>query len=108
MLKFKDAITLALTKISSQKIWHGFFLSTEIILLTGVLLASSFLQGFKTSLHDFNNQGLNGKFIVTARNVRVNPDLKNDQTVWDLAESLYDQHTKEHANSRPDNMSSTT
>lgn len=98
MLKFKDAITLALTKISSQKIWHGFFLSTEIILLTGVLLASSFLQGFKTSLHDFNNQGLNGKFIVTARNVRVNPDLKNDQTVWDLAESLYDQHTKEHAN----------
>lgn len=96
MLKMRDAFVLAWTKLLSRKFWTSLFLAMEIILLAGVLIFASAVQGFEQSLAKFNNEGLNGKYLVTAANVRNNPDLAKDPAVMDLAEELYNKGVSEH------------
>jgi len=96
MLKVRDAFVLAWTKLLSRKLWTSLFLVMEVILLAGVLIFASAMQGFEQSLAKFNNEGLNGKYLVTAANVRNNPDLAKDSAVMDLAEELYHKGVAEH------------
>ena len=58
MLKMRDAFVLAWTKLLSRKFWTSLFLAMEIILLAGVLIFASAVQGFEQSLAKFNNEGL--------------------------------------------------
>lgn len=97
MLKLQDAFTLAWTKLLSRKLWTALFLIVEILLLSGVLILASSLRGFETSLARFNSEGLNGKYLVTASNVRNNPELEKDPALWDLADKLYQQAITEHS-----------
>lgn len=97
MLSFRDAFTLAWAKFLDRKLWNSLFLMLEIILFTIVLTFNACATGFEQSLQSFNNEGINGKFLVTASNIRANPNLIDDPATWDLAESLYLQHTNEHA-----------
>lgn len=96
MLKLRDAFTLAWTKLLSRKFWTSLFLALEIILLTGVLIFASCIQGFEGSLAKFNSEGLNGRYLVTAANSRNNPDLEKDPKLMDLAEELYQRGIEEH------------
>lgn len=96
MLKLRDVFVLAWTKLLSRKFWTGLFLIMEIILLAGVLIFASATRGFEQSLARFNSEGLNGKYLVTASNVRTNPDLEKDAAVMDLAEELYAKGIAEH------------
>ncbi len=96
MLKLRDAATLAWTKLLSRKFWTSLFLLLEVVLLAGVLIFASCIQGFEESLAKFNSEGLNGKYLVTASNPRNNPDLDKDPDLMDLAEELYQKATVEH------------
>ncbi len=96
MLKLRDAFTLVWTKLLSRKFWTSLFLALEIILLTGVLIFASCIQGFEGSLAKFNSEGLNGRYLVTAANSRNNPDLEKDPKLMDLAEELYQRGIEEH------------
>lgn len=96
MLKLRDVFVLAWTKLLSRKFWTSLFLTLEIILLAGVLIFASCIQGFEESLTKFNSKGLNGKYLVTAANSRNNPDLEKDPQVLDLAEELYQKGIEEH------------
>lgn len=96
MLRLRDAFTLAWTKLLSRKFWTSLFLALEIILLTGVLIFASCIQGFEGSLAKFNSEGLNGRYLVTAANSRNNPDLEKDPKLMDLAEELYQRGIEEH------------
>lgn len=89
MLKVRDALVLAWTKLAAHKLWTGLFIGLEIILLAAVLLLFAGTHGFETSLAAFNSEGLNGRYLVTATNVRANPSLVEDPATWDLAEELY-------------------
>lgn len=96
MLKIRDAFVLAWTKLLSRKLWTGLFLVLEIMLFAGVLIFTAATRGFEQSLAHFNGEGLNGKYLVTASNVRNNPDLERDTAVMDLAEELYAKGIAEH------------
>lgn len=89
MLKIRDALVLAWTKLAAHRLWTGLFIGLEIILLAAVLLLFAGTHGFETSLAAFNSEGLNGRYLVTASNVRANPSLAEDPATWDLAEELY-------------------
>ncbi len=60
MLKLRDAATLAWTKLLSRKFWTSLFLLLEVVLLAGVLIFASCIQGFEESLEKFNSDGLMG------------------------------------------------
>ena len=96
MLILRDTFTLAWTKLRSRKLWTSLFLTLEILLFAAVLVFTAGVRGFTESLEAFNNQGLNGKYLVTAANVRSNPDLETDPDVMDLAEQLYQAALTEH------------
>lgn len=89
MLKIRDALVLAWTKLAAHRLWTGLFIGLEIILLAAVLLLFAGTHGFEASLATFNSEGLNGRYLVTATNVRANPSLAEDPATWDLAEELY-------------------
>lgn len=97
MLKMRDALVLAWTKLFSHKFWTSLLLLTETFLLAGVLVFVSSVRGFEQSLTRFNNDGLSGKYLVTASNVRSNPNLEKSSELQDLAEELYAQGIAEHA-----------
>ena len=96
MLTLRDTFTLAWTKLRSRKLWTSLFLTLEILLFAAVLIFTAGVRGFTESLEAFNSQGLNGKYLVTAANVRSNPDLETDPDVMDLAEQLYQTALTEH------------
>ena len=96
MLTLRDTFTLAWTKLRSRKLWTSLFLVLEILLFAAVLVFTAGVRGFTESLEAFNSQGLNGKYLVTAANVRSNPDLETDPDVMDLAEQLYQAALTEH------------
>ena len=96
MLTLRDTFTLAWTKLRSRKLWTSLFLTLEILLFAAVLVFTAGVRGFTESLEAFNSQGLNGKYLVTAANVRSNPDLETDPDVMNLAEQLYQAALTEH------------
>ena len=61
MLKIRDALVLAWTKLAAHKLWTGLFIGLEIILLAAVLLLFAGTHGFEVSLATFNSECLNGR-----------------------------------------------
>ena len=97
MLKIRDALKLSHTKLKSHRIWSAVVIILNAILLSCLFLLIAFGSGTKASLDAFNSQGLNGRYLVTATNLRWDPAILKDTAVWDLADQLYAQYTTEHA-----------
>lgn len=70
MIRFRDSLTLALTKLRTRKVRLLVTIVVSGLLLSGLMAASFITRGAFASIENFNKEGLGKRFIVSGTDIR--------------------------------------
>lgn len=88
MIRFRDSLTLALTKLRTRKVRLLVTIIVSGLLLSGLMAASFITRGAFASIENFNKEGLGKRFIVSGTDIR-SVDLYQKTEVIDLALQIH-------------------
>ena len=87
MIRFRDATTLALTKLRTRKVRLIVTVVISGLLFSGLAGASMVARGVIDSINDFGKEGLGDRFI-TAATAESSYQLYNSGEIVDRAEAI--------------------
>lgn len=92
MIRFRDAMLLAGTKLRTRRIRTAITVLLSSALFAVIIAALILSNGAMKSLHDFNHKGLNDRFLVSASaDPRLAGGILENNSLIELADSDYKQ-----------------